>query len=306
MGYTTIIYKLPEKRRIWVSVILSIMEPGLSMVYCGRLWQGIIVEVLLIVVNFLLFVVLSFIHEFYMFLILVFVVISLAIGLLVYNIMLTIETNSQKIPRLKRTWGLIILIWVLSWSANAGLSIFRHGYLFEAYNMPSTSMEDALLVGDILFATKNIDPDDIHNGDLIVFKYPGDPRQNYSGKGTNWIKRVIATEGQTIKIVDKQVFVDGEPFDEPPTVKKDTARVVPYYKGLYEWGPYKRDNLPETLVPEGKLFVMGDNRDNSSDSRFWGYVDFEEVVGRPRFIHFSRDSGSGRVRLDRLGMRLDD
>lgn len=306
MEDTTIIYKLPEKRRIWVSVVLSIMEPGLPMVYCGRLKQGIIVAIFMMAADFLSDVLLVLIPEFYMFLILVLISISLLIGFLVYNIKLTIKSNRRKVPRLKRTWGLIILIWILSWSGYAGFLIFKHGYLFEDYKMPSTSMEDALLVGDHLIATTNIDPDKIKGGDIIVFKYPGDPHRDYSDKGANRIKRVIATAGQTIEIKNKQVFVDGQPFDEPPTVIRDSVRVHPYYKSRYEWGPGCRDNMPEVIVPEGKFFVMGDNRDNSSDSRFWGYVDFEDVIGRARFIHFSWDPDKKRVRLDRLGMRLDD
>jgi len=306
MEDTTIIYKLPEKRRIWVSVILWLFGSGLPMIYCGRLWQGIIVEAILAAVYFLLYLLLALIPEFFMFLVMLFIAISLGVGFLVYNIILTIETNRRKIPRLKRTWGLIILVLVLSWSANAGLSFLRHKYLAEAYNMPSSSMENTLLVGDYLIAAKNIDPDEIKSGDLIVFKYPGDPRRDYEGKGTNYIKRVIAMGGQTISIKNKRVFVDGKPFDEPPTVKKYSAKIVPYYKERYGWGPYSRDNMPEVTVPEGKLFVMGDNRDNSSDSRFWGYVDIKEVNGKPRFIHFSWDPDKKRVRLERLGMRLDD
>jgi len=306
MDDTAIIYKLPERRRIWVSVILWLFGSGLPMIYCGRLWQGIIVEAILTAVYFLLYLLSALMPEFYIFLVVVFIAISLGIGFLIYIIMLTIETNRRKIPRLKRTWGLIILVWVLSWSANAGLSIVRHTYLIEAYNIPATSMEDALLVGDYFIATKDIDSGEIHDGDLIVFKYPGDPRRDYIDKGTNYVKRVIATGGQTIEIKNKRVFVDGKPFDEPPAVKMETTRIVPYYKDKYEWGPHNRDNMPEVTVPDGKLFVLGDNRDNSSDSRFWGYVEVKDVIGRPRFIHFSWDPDKKRVRLERLGMRLDD
>ncbi len=306
MEDTAFIYKLPEKRRIWVSVILCLFGSGLPMIYCGRLWQGIIVEITLIVVYYLLFVLLFLLPELYVVLILAFIAFSLLIGFLVYNIMLTIETNRRKIRWLKRTWGLIILVWVLSWSADAGLSILRRGYLIEAYKIPSAAMENALLVADFLMVTKNINPEKIQNGDLIVFKYPGDPRMNYKGKGTNYIKRVIAIGGQTIEIKNKQVFVDCEPFDEPRTVKIDSVRILPHYNDRYQWGPGNRDNMPEIVVPEGKLFVMGDNRDNSSDSRFWGFVDVKDVVGRARFIYFSWDSEKSHVRLERIGLRLDD
>ncbi|UCC81315.1 MAG: signal peptidase I [Candidatus Zixiibacteriota bacterium] len=241
-----------------------------------------------------------------MVLILVFVAISIFFVFLVLNINLTVKTNHLKIPRLKRTWTLIILVGILSAIADEGVSILVKGNFIEAYKMSASSMENTLLVGDYLMATKDVDPENIQNGDIIVFKYPGDPRRNYSGKGTNWIKRVIAIERQTVKIVNKQVFVDGEPFDEPSTVKIDLYRILPHYSDRYQWGPGNRDNMPEIVVPEGKLFVMGDNRDNSSDSRFWGFVDIKDVIGKPRFIHFSWDSEKSRVRLERIGLRLDN
>jgi signal peptidase I len=300
MEDTTIIYKVPGKRRIWVSVVLWVFGPGLPMIYCGRLWQGIIVEAIWAAIYFLLYLLLALIPEFYMFLVMVFIAISLGVGFLVYNIMLTIKTNRRKIPRLKRTWSLIILVLVISWFGSSGISFIKDKYLVEAYSMPASSMEDALLVGDHLFATKNIDPDEIQNGDLIVFKYPGDPRNGYSDKGANYIKRLIAREGQTVEIKDKQVFVDGEPIDELSTVKYISGRTIPYSRRAYEWGPGVRDNMPE-----GKMFVLGDNRDYSSDSRFWGYVDVNDVIGKARFIHFSWDSEDNRIRWERLGMRLD-
>jgi signal peptidase I len=305
MEDTTIIYKVPGKRRIWVSVVLWIFGPGLPMIYCGRLWQGIIVEAIWAAIYFLLYLLLALIPEFYMFLVMVFIAISLGVGFLVYNIMLTIKTNRRKIPRLKRTWSLIILVLVISWFGSSGISFIKDKYLVEAYSMPASSMEDALLVGDHLFATKNIDPDEIQNGDLIVFKYPGDPRNGYSDKGANYIKRLIAMGGQTVEIINKKVLVDGKPFREPPTVKFEDIRVMPFYEDEYEWGFGNRDNMPEITVPPKKIFVMGDNRDNSSDSRYWGFVDVDDVIGKARFIHFSWDSEDNRIRWERLGMRLD-
>lgn len=176
--------------------------------------------------------------------------------------------------------------------------------IVEAYKIPSSSMEDTLLVGDFLLANKFIygmrlpipftniklpalaDP---KPNDIIIFKYPGDQRYNYAGRGTNYIKRCIAVEGQTVKIVNKQVYVDGKPVALPAHGLIDMSRFHPYYEDTYKWGPGNRDNMPEITVPKGKLFMMGDNRDNSSDSRFWGYVDRKDVLGKAMIIHWSWD-----------------
>lgn len=299
------VYTTPEKRRIWVTVILSFFGLGLPMIYCGRVKQGIIVEAALIAFYLISKSMMALIPRFYIFLIYVLLVTSLLIGLTVYNILLTIDSNKLKIPRLRNTWKLIVLVGLVSIAADKTVSYFVHWQIIEAYRIPATSMENALYVGDFLIATKSIKTEDIRDGDIIVFKYPGDRRYDYMGKGSNYVKRVMASGGERIKIVNKHVFVDGRPIDEPPTVIIDSSRMYPYYRDIYDFGPGNRDNMPEITVPEGKLFVMGDNRDYSSDSRFWGFVDENDVIGRARYIHFSWDSEKNRIRWERLGLRLD-
>ncbi|MCD6161147.1 MAG: signal peptidase I [candidate division Zixibacteria bacterium] len=164
----------------------------------------------------------------------------------------------------------------------------------EAYRIPSGSMEDTLLVGDFLLANKfvygmklpipfvNIHLpaiDDPKPGDIVIFKYPKNPNINY-------IKRCIAIEGQTIEIKDKVLYVDGEIVPMPLTGKHTDNRIIPYQGNMISRGGI-RDNMPLITVPKGKLFMMGDNRDNSSDSRFWGYLDRDLVAGRAMIIHFS-------------------
>ncbi|MEE9554293.1 MAG: signal peptidase I [candidate division Zixibacteria bacterium] len=165
----------------------------------------------------------------------------------------------------------------------------------EAYKIPSSSMEETLLVGDFLLANKFVfgmrlpipfvdiklpalsDP---VPGDIVIFKYPKDPSQNY-------IKRCIAVEGQSVRIENKQVYVDGKPVPLPEHGQYLDNRILPYMKQRSEWGQQNRDNMPEITVPSGMLFMMGDNRDNSSDSRFWGFLDRKLVVGKAMVIHWS-------------------
>jgi signal peptidase I len=174
--------------------------------------------------------------------------------------------------------------------------------IVEAYKIPSSSMENTLLVGDFLLANKfiygmrlpipftNIKLPAIKEpkqGDIIIFKYPGDPRINRQDRGTNYIKRCIAVEGQKVKIVNKRVYVDDKLMPLPPTGQIDYTHVFPNNQNIFQWGPLIRDNMPEITVPKDKLFMMGDNRDNSSDSRFWGYADRDDVLGKAMIIHWS-------------------
>jgi len=166
--------------------------------------------------------------------------------------------------------------------------------IVEAYKIPSGSMENTLLVGDFLLANKFIygmklpipfvdiklpTIEDPKPGDIIIFKYPKDPSINY-------IKRCVAVGGQTVEIKNKQLYVDGKPIPLPPEGKFTDRRIVPYQTGA-SLGIGIRDNMPPKVVPDGYLFVMGDNRDNSADSRFWGFLDRRLVMGRAMMIHWS-------------------
>lgn len=161
------------------------------------------------------------------------------------------------------------------------LALFFRTFVVEAFKIPSSSMEDNLLIGDHILVNKfayapalyNIGKKvlpihDVHRGDVIVFKYPEDPSRNF-------IKRVIGVGGDTIQIKDKQVYINGTPISEPYKVHKAE------FFGLTaeNFGPYR--------VPEGFYFAMGDNRDNSKDSRAWGPVPKDYIKGRAFIIYWS-------------------
>lgn len=163
--------------------------------------------------------------------------------------------------------------------------------IVEAYKIPSGSMEDTLLVGDFLLANKFIYGSrvpipflDIHlpavrdpePGDVVIFKFPKDPSINY-------IKRCIAVGGQTVEIRNKQVYVDGVPVPLPDHGKYQTS-IFQHPSGT-QMGT--RDNMPLMTVPMDSLFVMGDNRDRSSDSRFWGFVPRANILGKAMMVHWS-------------------
>ena len=165
------------------------------------------------------------------------------------------------------------------------LTLFLRAFVIQAFRIPSESMCDTLLVGDFLFVNKFEYGPKIpfthirlpglrapRRGDVVVFQWPVDPSKDF-------IKRCIATGGQTLEMKHKDVYVDGKKLVEP------------YIKHVYEneepEGYTNRDNYRPPTVPPGELFMMGDNRDNSNDSRFWGTVKMDLVKGRAMFIYFS-------------------
>ncbi len=148
-------------------------------------------------------------------------------------------------------------------------------FVVSAYRVSSESMADTLLQGDYIFVNKlayqyGRAP---QPGDVVVFKYPNNPRKDF-------IKRVVALAGQEIQIADKVLYVDDQVAPIPPYSKHIDKKIIPGELSF-------RDNFGPYIVPEGHVFVLGDNRDDSRDSRFWGPVPLENVMGKAVFIYWS-------------------
>ena len=184
------------------------------------------------------------------------------------------------------------------------IAIFVITFVVQAFQIPSESMENTLLVGDYLLVDKlcyggrglgdHIMPyQKISRGNVIVFHYPVDPKQHF-------VKRVIGVPGDRLRMVNKTVYINGKPLSEP------------YVRFLEPPSNLFRDNFPRTdmpiiygmegkwwlemrklvedgelIVPQGNYFVMGDNRDDSQDSRYWGFVPRENIIGQPLLIYWS-------------------
>lgn len=180
-------------------------------------------------------------------------------------------------------------------------------FVVQAFKIPSGSMEPTLLVGDYLLVNKFIygykfpfinkrvfafkKP---KRGDVVVFEYPVDP-------GKDFIKRVIAIEGDKVEIRDKKVYINNRLIETPQAVYRDPI-IIPK-----EVAP--RDNYGPIKVPKDSLFVMGDNRDSSLDSRFWGFVPINNLKGKALIIYWSYDSNNNypfyridkKIRFNRIG-----
>jgi signal peptidase I len=165
-------------------------------------------------------------------------------------------------------------------------------FVVQAFQIPTGSMEPTLLVGDFLLVNKMVysrpvyglekillPRRDIRRQDTVVFKFPQDLSRDF-------VKRVIALEGEKLEIRDKQVLINDQPLKEPYKVHND--RNVYNKENYYHYDDLIRDNFGPVVVPPGHLFVMGDNRDNSLDSRYWSFLPINYIKGRPWVIYFSR------------------
>jgi signal peptidase I len=179
------------------------------------------------------------------------------------------------------------------------LALIIRTFIVQAFKIPSGSMKPTLQVGDHILVNKFIYGVRVpfkgkkvlvwstpSRGDIIVFKYPKDPSRDF-------IKRVIGVGGDTISEKDKVLYVNGKRADEP-YAKHVESDIKP---GGFE----PRDNFGPIVVPQGKYFVMGDNRDQSYDSRYWGFVDLDEIKGKALIIYWSWDGDRKFPRMGRMG-----
>lgn len=183
------------------------------------------------------------------------------------------------------------------------LAFLIRTFVVQAFKIPSGSMEPTLEIGDHILVNKFIygikipftsirlfPLDKPKRGDVVVFIYPLDPSKDF-------IKRVVAVEGDTVQIVNKKLIINGTEVPDPHAVYKDDT--------VFPAEVQKRDNFGPVTVPKGCLFVLGDNRDRSLDSRFWGFVPIEDLRGKAFIIYWSWNSQETSVRWKRIGKLIE-
>ncbi len=205
-------------------------------------------------------------------------------------------TKKKKKSQLRETVEAVVVAFVIA--------LFIRTFVIQAFKIPSGSMIPTLLIGDHLLVNKFLlgTPVDVpftdvhlfmmpglrkpHRGDVIVFKYPEDPTRDF-------IKRVIGVEGDVVESKDKIIYVNGRRLVEPYVQHVDSS--------IKPAGMDKRDNFGPVKVPKDSVFVMGDNRDQSYDSRFWGFVNTAQVKGKAIIIYWSWDAEKSWPRFGRIG-----
>jgi len=178
-------------------------------------------------------------------------------------------------------------------------AFFIRTFIVQAFKIPSGSMLPTLQIGDYIMINKLaygirvpfwgryiVEFGKPRGGDVVVFIYPLD-------RSRDFVKRVIGVEGDEVEIRNKQVYINGEPLNDPYAHFEDD--------GMYHGGFRIRDNYGPAHVPEGNIFVMGDNRDRSTDSRSWGFVNLNDVQGKAFVVHWSWNGTDRLVRWERIG-----
>ena len=201
---------------------------------------------------------------------------------------------------------------VAEWTVTIILLLFGTTTLVQAFVIPTGSMEESLLIGDHLLVDKlaysphgSVDSyllpyQDVERGDIIVFRYPMDLAQTF-------VKRVIGVPGDRVRLADKKLILNGNPIDEPYAIHR--TAYIDQYRDNFPGQPNTNTPMPdraltmlqqnvvggEIVVPPGSYFAMGDNRDQSLDSRYWGFVPRENIIGKPLVIYWSYDAPTERL-----------
>ena len=217
--------------------------------------------------------------------------VALVVGL-VGRVAAAIDTIRIGIPR--PAWKIVIVAWAALLAGDLAmvepLQRYYRAHYAQAFRIPSDGMQPMLLVGDYIMVNKSAYRDRApQRGDIVVFPFPQDERRDF-------IKRTIGLPGDTIELRNKRVYVNGTGLDEP------------YIRYLFPPPGDSSDNDSDVrvrygpvTVPADHYFVLGDNRDNSEDSRYWGFLEREKIKGRAYMIYWSWDGDGHWPRFDRVG-----
>lgn len=276
-----------DRARRVIAFLVSLIQPGAGHFLLGNLPRGVAWVLGLAVVGVALVFAMPVSP------------LTIAIGVIVVPLAYVASAvDTLRLTARRRSWKVVLIAWAVLTVGTLGLVEPLQDYYrsrrARAFTIPSGAMEPILLVGDYILTDNSVyrarDP---QRGDIIVFKYPADERRNF-------VKRIIGMPGEEIHIRGRQVIVNGTPLVEPYIKFADSAlaRASPQASCGYAYG------CEATIVPPDSYFVMGDYRDNSLDSRYWGFVKREKITGKAFLIYWSWDGRRQWPRFDRVWRSL--
>ena len=271
-----------EKRRPTIAFLLSFITPGLGQIYNGQFKKGII----LYLIGFLIAVILVFsglFSKFYG----VFLSLTIILGFSIFiwsDALFGAIKLKEVLLKSYNKWYIYLVIFLINgFVIQPLISSAIKNNIGRTYKIPASSMEPTLLIGDYLIANVKIyKSGKPKRGDVITFEYPKDPSKDF-------IKRVIGTEGEKVEIIRNKIYINDQLIDDPWGHYDEKTEWLKYFQSKERFGP--------EVVPKDSLFVLGDNRDNSQDSRFWGFVNIKKVKGKALYIYWSKNKS-------RIGMEI--
>ena len=268
---------LVKTRKPIIAFLLSFITPGLGQIYNGQFKRGIIlylIELLLVVA--LIFSGL-FLKFFYGAIISLVIILGFTIFIWLNALFDAIKLKEVRLKPYNKWYIYLVIVLINSFVIQPVISSVIKNNRVKAYKIPASSMEPTLLVGDYLIVDRGCyKSQKPKRGDIIAFEFPKDPSKDF-------IKRVIATEGEKVKIVHNKIYIDDQLIDDP------WGHFTMPRSSIEDYAPVK--------VPQDCLFVLGDNRDNSQDSRFWGFVNIKKVKGKALYLYWAKNKS-------RIGMEL--
>lgn len=279
-----------KPRKPWLAGVLTFFTIGLGHFYYGDIKKGIILfvgEQLFLALGFSSFLLYPPAGPI--------IAIIAGISYLVYCIVDSVKgakpyKHSYSMKKYNRWYVYLLCCFVASFVIQTIVEIAVKSNIAQTYKIPSGAMMQTLQIGDHIiadqFTYKTSEP---RRGDIVIFPFPEKPSKYF-------IKRIVGMGGDTIEIKNKQVFINGEPYQEHYKVNNDS--------NVFPKNVQPRDNFGPVKIPEDSLFVMGDNRDHSYDSRFWGFVKKSSVKGKAISIYWSWDKDRFKVRWNRIGRNI--
>lgn len=280
-----------KNRNPWLAAMLAFFCVPVGYVYAGYFKIGLIISsiILLLIPALAIFVKIN---------LNIFIIVSFLLIILFFS--LTVIANVYKLAKrqpleyklkLYNKWWIYIIIYIIyTFVLLPVVQNYTKENLIQAYKIPAGSMLPTLEIGDHIFVDKWIYKNtEIGRGDLIVFPFPKKPT-------TEYIKRVVGLQGDEIEIANKVIFLNNKELTIP-SISHSDPNTLPVDKS-------PRDNFGPIVVPNNCVFVLGDNMDNSYDSRFWGFVPIDSIKGKVVNIYWSWDKANKKARWNRIGLNL--
>ena len=279
-----------KPRKPWLAAMLTLLTIGLGHIYCGEGKKGILLFCagqLFLVLGFVSFLCYPPVGP----IILITASLLFILYCMVDSVKVARRHNISYTLKNYNKWYVYFLCCFLgSFVIQTATEATVKTHIAQAYKIPAGSMLNTLQIGDHIIANKFIfTRSQPQRGDIVVLPFPKDPSIDY-------VKRVIGLGGETIEIRNKDIYINGIMLKEDYVIK-DSSTIIPKDSG-------PRDNLEPLLIPNDSLFVLGDNRDNSYDSRFFGYVKRESLKAKVIYIYWSWDKDNLKVRWNRIGKTI--